>query len=52
MPNSPRTEVFLRIKQTLRNHPEWTDDQVADQAGVKLPERDLITTARRDLEAG
>jgi hypothetical protein len=52
LPNSPRTELFLKIKQVLRNHADWTDDQVAEQAGVKAPERDLIAAARRDLEAG
>lgn len=47
-----RTELFLQVKGILRNHPDWDDDQVAERAGLKEPEREVIIIARRDLEAG
>lgn len=50
----PLTNVaqFLRIKEVLRIHPDWDDDKVADQLDLRQRERDLIRTARKDLEAG
>lgn len=47
-----QAELFLRVKQVIRVHPDWTDEQVAEQAGLRAPEMHLIATARRDLEAG
>lgn len=47
-----QTELFLQVKQVLRIHPDWTDEQVAEQAGLRVPELHLIATARKDLEAG
>lgn len=47
-----RTELFLRVKQALRRHPDWTDEQLAEYADLRQPELDLIAVARRDLEAG
>jgi hypothetical protein len=47
-----KTEQFLRVKQCIRIHPDWTDDQVAEAEGIKEFDRELITTARKDLEAG
>jgi hypothetical protein len=44
--------MFLQIKEQLRLHPDWDDEQVAERLGLKVPELDLITTARRDMEAG
>lgn len=44
--------MFVEIKLALRNHPDWTDDQVAENVGVRPLDRELIKTARRDLEAG
>lgn len=44
--------MFLQIKEQLRLHPGWTDEQVAERLGLKSFELDLILTARRDLEAG
>jgi hypothetical protein len=49
---SSRTELFVKIKQTLRNHPDWTDEQLTLMLGIKEPEQGLIPEARRDLEAG
>jgi hypothetical protein len=44
--------MFLQIKEQLRLHPDWDDEQIAERVGLKYFELDLITTARRDLEAG
>lgn len=52
MGTSPRTEAFLQIKEQLRLHPEWSDDQLIVRLGLKEAERDIIAVARRDLEAG
>jgi hypothetical protein len=49
---SPQTDLFLRIKKVLRLHPDWTDDQIAEYEGVRVLDRGLIATARKDLEAG
>lgn len=51
MPTS-NVEVFLKIKQVLRLHPDWDDEQVALAAGVKGAEMHLIGTARREVERG
>lgn len=48
----PRAEMFLRVKQCVRLHPDWSDEQVAEREGLKGPELDLIKIARKDLEAG
>jgi hypothetical protein len=44
--------LFIAVKGTLRRHPDWDDDQVAEDAGLRPAERHLIATARKDLEAG
>jgi hypothetical protein len=45
-------ELFLSIKQAIRVHPEWTDAEVAENLDLRQREKDLIKTARKDLEAG
>lgn len=47
-----RTDIFLKAKQAMRAHPDWSDQQVSDWLGLKEPEFGLVTEARRDLEAG
>jgi hypothetical protein len=47
-----RTDLFLKAKQALRLHRDWTDEQVAEWLGLKGPELELVTEARKDLEAG
>lgn len=46
------TSLFLAIKKTIRLHPDWDDDAVAEWNDLRGREKDLIATARRDLEAG
>ena len=50
-----RAEQFLAAKQALRAHPDWDDEKVAEEIGVKLvdtPGLATIRAARRDLGAG
>ncbi len=46
------SQLFLSVKLTLRVHPDWTDEQVAEHLDLRHREKDLIKTARKDLEAG
>jgi hypothetical protein len=47
-----RTDLFLAAKRIIRLHPDWDDVKVAEEAGIKLVELDLVAVARRDVEAG
>lgn len=47
-----KTDIFLKAKQAIRIHPEWSDDQVGEFLGLKEPEMLLVREARKDLEAG
>jgi hypothetical protein len=49
---STKTDLFLSAKRIIRLHPDWDDERVAVEAGIKLIEIDLVATARRDVEAG
>lgn len=49
---SRRTDLFALLKRTMRAHPEWTDEQVAEYADVRAPEMDILREARRDVGAG
>jgi hypothetical protein len=50
---STRTEMFLRAKQVLRRHPDWSDDQVAEHAGIpKILIDETVAVARREVDAG
>lgn len=47
-----KAQMFLRAKQVIRLHPDWSDEKVAEQA--QLPrgtEAEIIRTARADLAA-
>lgn len=44
--------MFLKAKEVLRVHPDYTDEQVAEAADIRLIDLELVKTARRDLEAG
>lgn len=46
-----RYELFLNAKRIIRLHPDWDDEKVAEAAGIKSLEIDLVTTARRDNDA-
>jgi hypothetical protein len=45
-------ELFLSIKQAIRVHPDWSDEQLAEHLDLRQLEKDMIKTARKDLEAG
>jgi DNA-directed RNA polymerase specialized sigma24 family protein len=48
---STRVEWFLRAKQALRNHRDWTNEQVADHCGIPRAEIDTaIRPARAEVE--
>lgn len=51
MPQS-KYQLFTQIKQLLRRHPDWTDEQVTEHFDLRFEEKDLIAVVRRDLEAG
>jgi hypothetical protein len=44
--------LFIRIKEELRLHPDWSDDQVTERLDLRQKEQELIDVARKDLEAG
>lgn len=46
-----RAKLFLEAKKVLRAHRDWSDEQVAEAAGIKAVEiPDIIPAARRELE--
>lgn len=46
-----RTDMFLAAKRVIRIHRDWTDEQVAEQAGIPaLVVPDVIPAARREIE--
>jgi len=50
---SERTTLFLRAKKTIRLHPEWTDEQVAEGAAIPPAlSAEIIREARKDVAAG
>ncbi len=47
-----KAQAFLEAKKTLRVHPDWTDEQVAERIGIsKMEIPDVLPAARRDLAA-
>ena len=43
---------FTQAKQALRNHPDWTDEQVAEAIGLpKMQIPAVLPEARKDLKA-
>lgn len=44
-------EIFTAAKRTLRIHPDWTDEQVAEHIGAKPLEYEIVREARKDHEA-
>ena len=52
---SRRTDLFLQVKDKLRTaqrtETQITDDELAEQLGIKDHERPIIEQARRDLAA-
>lgn len=49
---SRKTELFLRAKQALRSHPDFTDQELADHIGARLIEaEEVIREARKDHAA-
>lgn len=47
------SDMFLRAKLLIRAHPELTDDEVAEQLGVRAFDgrgMDTIRTARREIK--
>lgn len=48
---STRVESFLRAKQCLRTHRDWSDEQVAEFCGIPLAMIDLVIfPARKEVE--
>jgi len=48
---SQRVELFLRAKQTLRVHRDWTDDQVAEHVGIpRAMIAEIMRPARQEVE--
>jgi hypothetical protein len=49
---STRVEWFLRAKRTLRAHPDWSNEQVADYCGIPRAEIDgVVRPARQEVES-
>ena len=49
---STRVEWFLLSKRTLRAHPDWSNEQVADHCGIPHAEIDgVVRPARQEVEA-
>lgn len=49
---SRKTELFLAAKRTIRAHPEYDDQAIADNIGARLIEaQEIITEARKDVAA-
>lgn len=49
---STRVEWFLLSKRTLRAHPGWSNEEVADHCGIPHAEIDgVVVPARREVEA-
>jgi len=45
--------MFLRAKQALRAHRDWSDDQIAEQCAIpRALIEDIIVPARREVEQG
>jgi hypothetical protein len=43
--------MFLAAKKTLRNHPDWSDEEIAQHLGIhKLDIDGTVAVARRELE--
>jgi hypothetical protein len=48
---STRVEWFLAAKRALRQHRDWTDEQVANYCGIPLAMADeVIRPARQEVE--
>lgn len=48
---STRVEWFLAAKRTIRNHRDWTDEQVGEHCGIPAAEFDsVIRPARVEVE--
>jgi hypothetical protein len=48
---SQRVEWFLQAKRTLRAHPEFTDEQVAERCNIPAAVMgEVIPPARREIE--
>lgn len=49
---STRVEWFLLAKRTLRAHPGWSNEEVADHCGIPHAEIDgVVRPARQEVEA-
>jgi isoaspartyl peptidase/L-asparaginase-like protein (Ntn-hydrolase superfamily) len=47
-----RADQFLQAKQVIRQHKDWTDEQLAEHLGLKPHEAaQVIPQARKDVEA-
>lgn len=45
-----KAALFLKVKQALRTHPDWTDKKVAEYTGLRLPmEQDILREARKEM---
>lgn len=48
---STRVEWFLAAKKALRAHPDWSDEQVCNHAGIPLAIADeIVRPARQEIE--
>lgn len=48
---SDRVNAFLRAKNLIRAHPDWDDEQIADQLGIPRALIDeTVAVARREVE--
>jgi hypothetical protein len=48
---STRVEWFLAAKRTIRNHRDWTNEQVGEHCGIPAAEFDsVIRPARVEVE--
>lgn len=42
-------EQHVKCTQIIRRHPDWTDEQVLTEVGMRPLEIDIVTEARREV---
>ena len=49
MPSS-KWEQHLLCTRLIRQHPDWTDEQVLEEAGMRPAEVNVVAEARREVD--
>lgn len=46
---STKWQQHLECTRIMRQHPDWTDEQVLEEAGLRSMEMNIVTEARREV---